>query len=126
MKAFRSASVPVSVMAVAVPPMTMPEPLLADSAPAGTDRVTVSWPAPASTSLNEMPVMAPAMSSVRLMPDGTVMTGASLTAATRRVTVPLAVSAPSVPVLPLSLIVTLSVMSPLALGAARKLTSRRR
>ena len=74
MKAFRSACEPVRVSAPALPPTVTPLPLMADSVPDGADRVTVSRPLPASTSLTVMPVMTPAVSSVRLMLDGTVMT----------------------------------------------------
>ena len=62
------------VSAPALPPTVTPLPLMADSVPDGTDRVTVSRPLPASTSLTVMPVMTPAVSSVRLMLDGAVMT----------------------------------------------------
>ena len=85
--------------------------------PAGTARVRVTTLPPASTSAIEMPVTAPAVSSLKSSRTGTAIVGASLTAAMFRSTVLVSLRLPPEPVLPLSLMLTVSVTTPVALAA---------
>ena len=84
--------------------------------PAGTARVRVTTLPPASTSAIEMPVTAPAVSSLKSSRTGTAIVGA-LTAAMFRSTVLVSLRLPPEPVLPLSLMLTVSVTTPVALAA---------
>src|SRR5690606_21311198 len=78
-KVLISAIVPVMVKALAVPPTVTPVPLVAASAPVGTENVAVTIPGPASTSAKLMPVSAEGSSSFTAMVAGTVTVGASFT-----------------------------------------------
>ncbi|MDT4805815.1 hypothetical protein FQZ97_386310 [compost metagenome] len=123
MKALMSARLPVSVSAPLPDPLTV-TPLLpmAASVPLGTEKVAVTLPAPASTSLMLMPVSAVVTSSFTAMVAGAVSVGASLTAATCRVTVSLALLAPPLPVLPPSSMLAVRVTLAVALLAVMKAT----
>ena len=80
-KVFSAVSVPDRVSAAGVPPTATPPPAVADSAPASTASVRVTFPLPASGSATEMPVRTSGVSSKTVIDAGTVTDGASFTAA---------------------------------------------
>ena len=122
-KALRLVALPVRTRVPVPDPTTVtPPPAVAASAPLPTDRVTCRFAEPASTSATEMPVSAVATSSVTAIEAGTVLTGASLIAVTLSVTLSVSVRVPPLPVLPWSLVLTVSVTAPSALAAVVKLT----
>ena len=82
MKLLMSAMLPVSVKALEVPPTVTPLPLVALSAPLGTEKVTTTSALPASASVNEMAVKAEGTSSSMGIDMGAVTTGASFMAVT--------------------------------------------
>ena len=109
-KVLMSVTVPVRVsVPLPEPPTVTPPPVIAASVPEGTERVTRTLPAPASTSAIEMPVRAVATSSVTVIETGTAFTGASLSAVMLIVEFADAVSGPPEPVLPPSLIAIVKV-----------------
>ena len=123
-----SASVPVNVSVaepLAVPFMNV-RPATRDrrSRPWSADSVTSNRPPPASTSWIRMALPCAASNTSGEPPavccePGTMLTGASLTAAMSSVMLALAVWPPPEPVLPLSLTLTLSVTWPAMLAPGR-------
>ena len=124
-----SARVPWKIMVLLFRPvpltMLMPLRLLRLSVPLVAVRVTVIWSLPASTSVMEMAlplaVLKPrAMFCCAVCAPGTLLTGASLTALTMRVTVLVSVFSPPLPLKPLSLRVTVRVTLAVASWAVLK------
>ena len=95
------------------PPTATPPLATAASVPDGTERVTSTLPAPASTSAIETPVRTQATSSVTVIETGTVFTGASFTALTVMLTTSLSVSTPPAPAKPRSLVRMVRLAGPL-------------
>ena len=110
-----AAKVPVSVSALALPPTTTPAPLVAVRLPAGTLKVAVTLPLPASTSLKLMPLSLVATSSVTAILAGAPMVGVSLMAASTMVSVALLETPPL-----LSMALKLKLLLPLALAVGLK------
>ncbi len=102
--ALMSLSVPVnvSVASPAPSPTENVSPVVppSDSAPWSTERLTSSSPLPASTSATLSPVISSCVSSFTVKSAGRVQTGASLTATTSMLTLPISESVPPVPVEP--------------------------
>ena len=88
------AKLPVNVSAVAVPPTVTPPLDVAARVPEGTASVTVITPEAASTSEMARPTKGVAWLTVCVMEAGSVLTGASLTAVTVTVIVPVSFTSP--------------------------------
>ncbi len=123
MNALMSAIVPANVSAIGSPPTVTPPPLVAANLPSGTVSITVTGLLPASTSAKLISVRALATSSVTVMLAGAVTVGASLTGVTSNVTEALSLCAPPLPVLPLSVIVTVRATSAVAFSAVVYVTA---
>src|SRR5690606_27031020 len=78
--ALMSDTVPVRVTTLAEPPTVIPDPLMADKVPLGTENVAVTFAAPASGSAKLIPLRAVARPSTNLMIAGRVTDGAVFTA----------------------------------------------
>ena len=105
-----TAAVPLPLtIPAATPPAT---PVLTCSVPKETVSASVSDSVPRSTSATDRPDSARVMSSSVLCAPGRVRTGASLIALTVTGTTSVSISAPPAPVLPRSLVVTVSWLAP--------------
>ena len=107
-------AVPLScTLAVPLVAMVTPVAAWAFSTPWVTLKVTVMLAVPASTSVTLKPLRAVTVSSLVTSVAGKVLTGASFTALMLMATVSMSLCGPPEPVLPPSLVVSVSVSAPL-------------